>query len=95
MTERDNRAPITDRRGGLSQQQAVTDPAIDELDNEQVQRWAKLIVEGDESSLAHLSADNRERIESDVRRQLRARLMRMIARTIAQDIMAEQSQHGA
>ena len=79
---------------GLPDRDAVIDPAIDELDNDQVRRWAKLIVEGDESSIAHLTADNRDRIESDVRRQLRARLMRMIARTIAQDIVAEQNHDG-
>ena len=79
---------------GRPDREAVIDPAIDELDNEQVRRWAKLIVGGDEASIAHLSADNRDRIESDVRRQLRARLMRMIARTIAQDILAEHNHDG-
>lgn len=94
MTERDNRAPTSNRRGGLPPRQAVTDPTREDLNNDQVRRWAKLIAEGDASPIAHLSADNRDRIESEIRRLLRQRLIRLVARTIAQDIVAGQNHDG-
>jgi hypothetical protein len=95
MTERDNRAPISNRRTGLSQIQAVTDPATDDLDNDQVRRWAEVIVNGDTSDISHLTAGNRQRIEAEVRRRLRIRLMRLVARAVAQDILADKPHDGA
>lgn len=94
MTERDNRAPIPNRRGGLPHTQAVTDPASETLDRDQVQRWAMVIVNDDTTDISHFTADNRDRIEAEARRLLRRRLMQLIARTIAQDIVAGKPHDG-
>ena len=79
---------------GRPPREALIDPAIDELDRDQVRRWAEVIANGDTSSINHFTPGNRDRIEAEARRVLRSRLMRLIARTIAQDIVRGNSSTG-
>src|SRR5437870_5391640 len=61
------------------------DGSLGPLTLDQIQRWAARIAEGEGEFPEELSALDRERLAAEVRRRLRARLLTLIARAIAQD----------
>jgi len=93
MHKRDISVPTENGRNTRPSREFVTDPASDELDDDQVRRWAEVIVKSSES-ITHFSACNRRRVEAEVRRILRQRLLRFIARTIAHDIVTAKDTTG-
>ncbi len=62
------------------------DEAVAVLTPEQIQRWARLIAEGRGELPAELDAASRDLLVDEVRRLLKARLIRFVARVIAADI---------
>jgi len=56
------------------------------LTPDQIQRWAALIADGAGEFPQELPAPDRDRLVGEVRRRLRARLITLVARAIAQDL---------
>lgn len=56
------------------------------LTDEQMQRWAELIANGDDRFPIGLAAADQDRLVDEVRRRRRERLIRYIARVIALDV---------
>jgi hypothetical protein len=64
-------------------------PAEAGLSDEQVHRWAGLIADRRGEFPADLPPPDRDRLLAGVRQQLRARLVRLIARALAQNLHRE------
>jgi hypothetical protein len=64
-------------------------PAEARLSDEQVRRWAALIADGRGEFPADLSPPDRDRLLGELRQQLRARLVHLIARAVAQKLHRE------
>jgi hypothetical protein len=58
-------------------------PGLHGLTDDQVSRWADLIADGRDDLPDGLPAQDRERLAEAVRRRLRDRMLRLIARAIA------------
>jgi hypothetical protein len=69
-----------------SANQAPTTAAASALTEEQVSRWADLIAEGQDAFPDKLPAADSNRLAAAVRKRLRNRLVRFIARAIAAEI---------
>ena len=94
MHKRDNCAPAPSGRQKQPSRRLVTDPAHDDLDQDQVRRWAEGIVQSD-TPIAHFSPRNRHLVEAEVRALLRERMLRLVAKAIAHDIVMADKSDGA
>lgn len=59
------------------------------LSQDQVERWAALIADGRDEAPQDLVEVDRERLHAEVRRQLRDRMVRLVARAIATQMHRE------
>ena len=65
---------------------ATDDVSPGPLAPDQIQRWAALIADGACELPQELPVPDRHRLINEIRRQLRARLITLVARAIAQDL---------
>jgi len=59
------------------------------LSPDQVRRWGALIAEGRDEVPTDLPDDDRERLQSEVRLQLRDQMVRLVARAVASNLYRE------
>lgn len=62
-------------------------PLPSSLSHEQLRRWAKLIADGEDEFPGDLASPDRERLAARVRELLGERMLDLIARAIARDIV--------
>lgn len=72
--------------GNGGQDGAPSQDVVDTLSSNELCRWAQLIAEGSAPSPTNLAPALEERMAREVRRLRRERLVRFLARLIAQDL---------